>query len=283
MPKANQSHKRLSRSFHSTFKPERQYIHALLRFAAAQKSGTPQEIRDATGIPTGETSGKVPATLDYARGMGLITLAESQEAGVKKPMLTQFGRTVLLEDPYQKEAVTQWIAHFNLCNPWTGADVWFHTFFEGTSSLGMDFPRSKLEKYLALIYKTKSGGIIGPMVGMYEDTAAFLACGVLVEDSGIIRRKPAPVLEEYCLAYGAWLLQLMKVFFPDAKQVTVTEMNDKTGWRTIPGWNVSEVQSVLDQVERKGHIEVDRHMNPWILRPVVRVEEAWARIYGDLI
>lgn len=67
-------HSRLPRNFHKSFKPERQYIHAMLRYAAAGKSGDYREIASETGVPMGTSSGKVPAIIDYCRGMGLVRL-----------------------------------------------------------------------------------------------------------------------------------------------------------------------------------------------------------------
>jgi hypothetical protein len=189
MPEVNE-HNRLPRSFHMSFKPERQYINALLRFAASDKEGDHQAIAAATGIPTGESSGKVPAILDYCRGMGLVRLGGQERSAVKKPELTTFGRAVLLEDPYLKAGISQWIAHLNLCSPVTGADVWYQTFFRGTQALGMTFDRASLDTYLGLIYGVEKG-VVGPMVGMYEEDAAFHVCGALSVISGRIVRKPS--------------------------------------------------------------------------------------------
>ncbi|MEW6378861.1 MAG: DUF4007 family protein [bacterium] len=284
MSKASQTPTRLPRNFHKTFIPERQYIHAMLRYAASGKAGDYQEISAVTGIPTGVSSGKVPAILDYCRGMGLVRLAGGEQPGIKRPELTPFGRIVLLEDPYLKERVTQWIAHFNLCGPLMGADVWYYAFFDGTQALGMSFPREKLAEYLALVYSTQQSGLIGPLVRMYEDEASFKNCGVLSSDNNdIISRQQAPTADEFGFAYGAWMLQLMDEHFPKVGQVTVTELDAKAGWRTIPGWDISNVQRVLYLIERKGIIEVDRHMDPWILRRKATAEEMWCRIYNDLI
>ncbi len=94
---------RLPRNFHKSFKPERQYIAAMLRFAASGSAGTFQEIGKATGIPMGASSGKVPAILDYCRGMGLVRLSEdAARSSTKAPMLTPFGRVVMQEDPFLK-------------------------------------------------------------------------------------------------------------------------------------------------------------------------------------
>lgn len=274
---------RLPRNFHRTFKPERQYITAMLRFAASGAEGDAQAIAAATGIPTGASSGKVPAILDYCRGMGLIRLGGQERSAVKKPELTSFGRSVLLEDPYLKTGLSQWIAHLNLCGPMTGADVWYQIFLKGTPSLGMTFDRSKLETHLSVAYGVDKSGLIGPLIGMYQDEAAFSVCGALNESTTAITRKPAPLNDEYGYAYGAWMLQLVTDHFPQQGQISTTELDSHAGWRTIPGWDVGSHQRVLTLVERKGMIEVDRHMEPWLLRPKMSAESAWIRIYDDLL
>jgi len=272
---------RLPRNFHKTFLPERQYINAILRFAAKGGTGDIQAIGADTGIPTGKSSGKVAPTLDYCRGMGLIRL--SNDGAVKSPELKPFGRVVLLEDPFLKEQVTQWIAHLHLCSPQYGADTWYHTFFKGTHSLGMEFTRDQLEEYLARTYMTSRGGLIGPLVRMYQDVASFGTCAALYEEKNYIHRSIAPISDEFGCGYGAWLIQLIEDHFPLISQVTATELDNVSGWRIIPGWNATDTQRILDLVERKGLISVDRNMNPWILRCQEESMTAWTKTYNDLI
>lgn len=275
--------RRLPRNFHKTFKPERQYINALMRFAAAGNSGDIQAIASATGIPTGVSSGKVPAIMDYCRGMGLIRLVNSDRTAIKKPELTNFGRVVLLEDPFLKTSITQWIVHLHLCGPLTGADIWYQTFFAGTSSLGMTFSRARLASHLELVYGVTKTNLIGPLVGTYEDEASLKTCGALTEEEGLIARKSAPVQDEFGFAYGAWMLQQMNEHFPKLRQVALTDLDNQAGWRTIPGWDPSSGIRVLELIERKGLIIVDRHMEPWLVQPRMTVEDAWRRVYDDLI
>jgi hypothetical protein len=272
----------LPRNFHRTFKPERQYIHAMLRFAASGSEGDYQEIARATGIPTGASSGKVQPILDYCRGMGLVVLTGSVRDAVKRPQLTPFGRVVILEDPYLKLSVTQWLAHLNLCGPLTGADVWYQTFLLAADSLGMAFERPELERHLSLVYGVDKAGLIGPMLGTYEDEAAFGTCAVLSEASGTIRRKPAPVSEEMARGYGAWVLGLLATHFPKARQVTVTELDRVAGWHRIPGWGLLLRQHALELMVRKGLVDVDRHMEPWLIAPAADAPQAWKKIYDDL-
>ena len=276
------NHKRLARNFHKTFKPERQYIAAMLRYAASGQEGDYGAIAAATGIPTGTSSGKVPAIIDYCRGMGLIVLAGKQRTAVKRPELTAFGRIVLIEDPYLTMAVSQWIAHLNLCGPLTGADVWYNVFMPGTQSLGMSFSREKLESYLSLAYGVGRSGLIGPLIGTYADEAALGLCGALCEEAGVVMRKGAPISDEFGRAYGAWLSELVARHCGDAGQVSAPDLDARSGWRTIPGWDITDVQRVLELVERKGLLEVDRHMEPWLLRPTAP-SDVWHRIYDDLL
>ena len=278
-----EANNRLPRNFHKTFKPERQYINAMLRYAASGQSGDYLTIAAATGIPTGKSSGKVPAILDYCRGMGLIKLAGTKLSAVKLPELTHFGRIVLLEDPFMKCGISQWIAHFNMCSPLSGADIWYHTFFVGLSALGQAFTREKLEAYLQVVYGISKIVKIGPIVGMYEDEAAFKNCGALSEEGGIITRKPAPISDEYGNGYGAWLLQLISEHFPNQMQVSLAELNTVAGWRTIPYWNITELIKALALIERKGFIDVDRHMEPWIVSVKKNPEKTWRAIYNDMI
>lgn len=283
MAKDSQTSGRLPRNFHRTFVPERQYINSMLHYAASGQSGDYQQISAVTGIPTGSSTGKVPAILDYCRGMSLVTLSQDSRSAVKRPQLTSFGRVVLLEDPHLKEPVTQWIAHLNLCSAKHGADVWYHIFYTEAQTLGARFARPKLEEVLALRYGTQRAGLIGPLVRMYEDTGAFSLCGALGEESGIICKKSAPLGPQYANGYGAWLAQLLSDNCPGKGQVTVTELEARAGWRTIPTWGLEDAQHALDLIERKGLVDVDRHMDPWLLRMNAAPDEVWQRLYDDLI
>ena len=141
-------------NFHKTFIPERHFIAALLDYAALGKSGTLQEISAHTGIPMGKSSGKLPAIMDYARGMGLIEVHTGANGATKLPQLTGLGKAVYREDKFLGEEVTQWVVHMNLCRSDIGALAWNAVFVKGRSSLGSHFDTQQLEDYLV--------GIFGP-------------------------------------------------------------------------------------------------------------------------
>jgi len=273
---------RLPRNFHKTFVPERRYIRDMLRFSAGGKSGDYQMIAQETGIPMGKFTGKVPATLDYCRGMGLLVNMKAKSA-VKSPELTPFGRIVFLEDSRLSERITQWIAHFNMCDPGYGADAWYHVFTSGRYILGMQFTRSQLNDYLISIYGVSSKNLIGPMIRMYQDEASFENAEVLSEENDVIKRLPAPVAKEYSNAYTAWILSLTENYFPTNKQVSIAELEKVCGWQSIAGWSDSQAYEVLSMIEMKGGIIVDRQMQPRILHRVDSSNTWWNRLYEDLI
>ena len=274
---------RLPRNFHKTFMPERRYMNEMLRFAAAGKSGDYQVIAQETGIPMGKSTGKVPAILDYCRGMGMLAIDEENRSSVKSPELTPFGRIVLLEDPLVSERITQLIAHFNLCSLDNGADAWYHVFFRGRYTLGMRFGREQLNDYLADIYRVPNKNLIGPMIRMYQDDASFLRAGILSETGNEIERLSAPLMREYSNAFAAWILSLMERFFPKSNQITITEFEKICGWQSISGWSDAQVSEILSFLEAKSAIGVDRQMRPWIIRKHGNSEAWWLRIYEDLI
>jgi hypothetical protein len=43
------------------------------------------------------------------------------------------------------------------------------------------------------------------------------------------------------------------------------------------------MSDILDMVERKGILRVDRHMNPWILSPMKTAREAYNQMFDDMI
>ncbi len=267
-------------NFHKTFVPERRLIGALLHYAALGKQGTYQEIGDETGIPMGESTGKVPAVLDYARGMGLVELAEEKGA-VKRPLLTPLGRVVYSEDRYLGEKLTQWIAHMNLCRGDIGAQAWRSTFAEGRRVLSSSFTRAQLENYLIAIFGPGNDRT-GPLIRAYTDDAALGRAGVLACSGDLVDRRRAPILDSFAAAYSALALTLMEAHFPDQAQVTITDLEEKTLWFDACLWEQDDVEQMCRLLDGKGFVAIDRQMRPWILDKKATAEAAWSHLFDDL-
>lgn len=279
---ATEPHTRLARNFHRTFKPERSYLSSLLRYAAAGKGGSLEEISKHTGIPTGSSSGKVQPTIDYCTGMGLLCSQKTNNAYAFA--LTPFGRAVLTEDTFLSTPVTQWLAHLQLCHPRRGADLWYQVFVEGRETLGMDFSRQALERHLRTVYATTEGrNPIGPVTGTYTDEAALKSAGVLTEIGDQIHRAAAPISTESRRGYAAWLAQLLADFFPDTHNIPLTDWERVCGWKRATGWHPSTAADMLAEAEHLGVLAVDRHMQPWLVDLRRSPDEVWLTIFNDML
>lgn len=268
-------------NFHKTFIPERHLLAALMDYAAVGKAGTLQEISADTGIPMGKTNGKVPAIIDYARGMGLLEVRPGAEKGVKVPVLTNFGRAVFIEDKYLSEELTQWMVHMNLCRSDFGALAWNAVFSKGRSVLGGRFDTQQLEDYLVTI-SGAGNDRTGPLLRTYLEDAALARTRVVETSGGTIIRRKAPLLDVYALAYTAFVLDLIESFFPDQTQVSLTDLQKETGWLDICLWKEADIEILCSLMGKKRYISIDRQRQPWIIETLSRAEEVWPYIWDDL-
>jgi len=266
-------------NFHKTFIPERRLIGSLLHYAALGKRGTYQEIGAETGIPMGKSTGKVPAIIDYARGMGLIEMGCRRDS-IKEPQLTTLGRVVYAQDVYLSQPLTQWIAHMNMCRQTTGAMVWRSTFAEGRRVLGSSFGKRQLEHYLEGRYG-RGRDRTGPLLSCYVSPAALANASVLSCSGDLVERHKAPLLDSYAYAYSALLLALVEESFRGEGQVSLVELADKTLCFDVCLWSEGDVEHACALLERKGLLTVDRLMRPWLLEPRAKADSAWAHIYDD--
>lgn len=274
---------RLAKNFHRTFIPERPYLGELLKYAADGGAYEIQKIAEATGIPTGESSGKSIPTADYCRGMGLVTLIKPVSRDAEPALaLTPFGRVVFLEDKFFKESFTQWLAHLRLCNEWRGADTWFYLFCESSPVFGNRATADDVMKWISpLIGGKDPETAVSPTIRMYADEASFADCGAITREKSELIWKTAPIRPEYAVGYAAWLAECMEMIGRGNGQVSVDELEAQAGFRRISGWSQPESQEVLELLERKRLAEVDRHMHPWLVRFLHPSATLWNRLYEE--
>lgn len=268
-------------NFHKTFIPERRLLTSLLDYAAQGKQGSLGEMSQETGIPMGKSSGKMPAILDYAQGMGLLEVESEKGSSVKRPCLTAFGEVVHSEDKYLGEVAVQWLAHLNLCRNDIGAKTWHAAFGTGRRTLGSVFTKQQLEDYLISVCGPGKDRT-GPLVLSYQDDAAFARAGVLSADGDELNRKKAPVLAAYALPYSAYILGLLEVYFHGQQQVTFSDFNQMTFMFDICFWSQTDAEEVFTELERKRYITIDRQMYPWIIEKNAMADDVWPHIFDDL-
>lgn len=268
-------------NFHKTFIPERRLLAALLDYAALGKQGSLKEMSQETGIPMGKSSGKMPAILDYAQGMGLIEEESDKGSNTKSLNLTSFGRIVYMEDRFLGEEMMQWLAHMNMCRSDIGAKTWHAVYAVGRRTLGAAFSKRQLEDYLISVCGPGKDRT-GPMILMYTEDAAFARAGVLSISADELNRKKAPISDAYALPYSAHVLSLLEAYFPGQQQVTFSDFNNKTLWFDICLWNQTDIEDMFLLMERKGYLTVDRQMQPWIIEKNAMSDEAWPHICDDI-
>ena len=284
MDKKIEKNNRLSIFFHQTFIPERQYIASLLQFVATGQTGTDQDISKQTGIPVGKSSGKVPAIISYCSGMGLVkVLKKERSAGRKYFEFTPFGRAVLLEDSNLSEELTQWLAHLHLCRMNGGAEIWYLSFNKGYNVLGMGFTEDELTKFLERNCGKRNKSPVGPLIRTYEEPAALQIAHVLVhQDGDTLSRSAAPLLAGFRNGYSAFLLSLWEEYFPNERQVTITDFEASVHWQEMCGWNQHQNETVFDMLQDAGAITTDKQMRPWVLTRRADAKIFWSSLYDEL-
>jgi hypothetical protein len=271
----------LSLNFHRTFIPERHFIAALLEYAALERKGSFQEISQETGIPMGKSTGKLPAIMDYCKGMGLIELKKSKEKREKWPILTPLGKTIYEEDKYLGEILSQWIVHINLCRSDIGARVWHEVFAKGKDILGVSFTKQQLSDYLISIFGAGKDRI-GPLITAYTDDAALGRAKILTIHEDLIVRNKAPIMPSWTVPYSVLIITLIDKFFSNENQVTITDFNKKTQMFNICSWQEADIVQLFSYIETKGLVAVDRQVKPWILEKRADAGEMWASVFNDI-
>ncbi|WP_319587906.1 DUF4007 family protein [uncultured Desulfobulbus sp.] len=272
---------RLPVTFHQSFIMERQNVASLLKFVASGQGGTDQDISKQTGIPVGRSSGKVPATINYCIGMGLIEFPQKNGQGKKTFELTPFGRVVLLEDNNLSENLTQWLAHLHLCRKKNGAEIWYLAFTEGYKTLGMSFTEKNLKEFIERYCGKRNRSPLGPLIRTYEETAGLRLASVLERGPSGFVRAHAPILGSFRNGYSALFLSLWDEYFPEDRQVTVTNFGSVC-FQEMCGWNERQYEIALDLIQEAGAFTIDKQMRPWVLTRSAESKLFWSTLYDEL-
>ena len=272
---------RLSLSFHQTFIPERRYLSSLLRYVAEPKDVNLDEVADATGIPTGESSGKVEPTLNYAKGMGLLDISRG-EVSRWRLHISPFGSSVLKEDPFMSDGFTQWLLHLQLCRRRGGAEAWYAVFAEGYLALGKSFSNENLKAFLMARYGKRSN-IVGPLVRMYISEISFGACGALIAEDGLVRRISAPCDLSHFPGYGYLLFSLWDTNFNGVQQLCLDDFERESRFFAAAGWDLPQINRFVDYLADEQFLKVDRQTGNAVLLRTCGTERLLNNLYINLL
>lgn len=271
--------------FHQTFKPERTCLTSIFQALPECSGKTPREISIITGVPTGKSSGKVVPTIKYLEMMGLI----SEQKKERKLDYTSLGRKVLYEDLVFMEDLTLMLLHCFLLRPVNGAALWNCIFFRILPGHHGLISMNDLELELRIIFGKYP--LMAPFKGSY--TGLFENLNLLkIENDGYRMSthlyRPefiylyALVLYEY---WNEWLLS-----FPEKKrtELTVSDVEissshiEEIGFRRPFGWSETDEFRVLEEMDSKGLVSLNRQMTPFSLRKIITREELIEMLYSEL-
>jgi hypothetical protein len=294
MAESNADPQSLPLNFPQTFLPDRRLLARLLPFAAANGRGDKVQIGAETGIPTGQSTGKVEPMIHYARGMGLVEATRDASRWILA--LTPLGRVVVAEDPYLSQPVTLWLLHLLLCrrsglvDPATGiADPWFALFAEGSLRLGSRFEPSAYLAYLTERHGTKGylKGLAGLVLRSYLETTCFGPLRALsVESSAsqsVYLRQAAPDERSHFPAYTAYLFLVWDELYGDHDQLAMSEFFTQTRCLAVLGWDRGSATQWLDWMADRGLLQLDRQTGGTLALRLRDTMPVLSGIYDELI
>jgi hypothetical protein len=263
-----------------------------LGFAAKGGSGDKMQISDATGIPTGKSTGKVEPMIHYARGMGLV-VAES-ERGIWCLHTTALGKVVTREDSFLGEAATQWVCHLMMCRragqeepPRGIADAWFTLFAEGAGRLGGRFTRDAFADALRERHGERSylRGLSGLVPRAYLEPGCLGELDILrrAGSDDVYERISAPAS---CSLYPAFTLAMFLAWdtiFPAQQQVPLHGLLQGAYLLGVLHWRRGDAEPWISWMRERRLIGLDQLTGDAVVLRLVPTHTVVQGLYDELV
>lgn len=266
-------------NFHSTFPPQIGYVAKLLQLAKDKYEGNEKEISEITGIPTGESSGKVVPHIYYAKYMGLITY--ERKGGKYYITLTKLGSMILQEDPYLIENLTRFLLHYMITDVNEGAPHWSFLFkeFEGNFYESYDIKdiEKKAEKYF--LKKCKMS-----VVRKSYENECFNSLGIIeIENDEKLSFHQLYPRIEYIYVYAYTLLYSWEVYYGNNNEITINQLINDLKWNKPFGLDYNMTLEILDEISLSGHIKLNKQLTPITIIKLSEADDVLPVIYNTLI
>lgn len=239
-------------NFHQTFPPTPAYIGRILSIAKGEKM-SPREISDLTGIPQGESSGKVVPHLKYAAYMGLI------EPDTTSPRITDLGQIILDEDHSCGEELTQWLLHCNLCSN-NGAPMWHFFIRELLQNNHDGVSKDYLSSQMQIRFGTSK---YTPVITTYNELSSI---NYLHDEkqSNIISLTPQHIQRDFLFLYGYDLMREWDAMYPDSPEITADEIR-YLACATCFGLTETQWFEVLEMLASRGICRINKQLSPYTI------------------
>lgn len=268
-------------NFHQTFKPEKNYISEILQTASEAKNITLSDLSYLTGIPQGESSGKLIPHLKYAKYMGLIDF--SCESGTYNINLTNLGSAVLDQDVSLTEDITMILLNSNIINKENGAELWSYCFNDFFNKYGN---HSKYQYYLKEISNQYGEKVkYGPFVKSYEEFFSQLNLIEInadnpQEENSICFNRIVPE-RELLPAIGYILFDLWDKKLSNEGEITSSQLST-FNFRNCFAWSESDELIALEKLEEYGLIRINKQLTPYTIIKLKEKEDILKLLYSEL-
>ncbi len=264
-------------NFHQTFRPESRYIGELVLNSDQGCFLSIRDISSMTGIPTGESSGKVEPHILYSHYMGLIDFDKGAEGYLLRK--TPLGECVLNEDPGLQEELTLWLCHGMLLRD-HGADMW-NAFFRSIlpkyrGSIKRETALRELQSVFGDKVTTKN---IAPLFASYSDLFAPLRI-VSLDDETVWFRSVAPKAE-FVYVYAYLLLEYWDERFPGEAEITADQLSS-LNFQSAFCWDAQAMYSVLEWMSDKSLIRLNRQLSPFTIVRLIEKDVLTPMLYSEL-
>ena len=265
-------------NFHQTFRPEKQYITAILEIAEDPTYRSIQDISSLTGIPTGKSSGKVEPHINYAAYMGLITYDKKDaEYSLSR---TTLGEIVYAEDPGLQESLTILLCHGMIQRSEAGAPLWSTVFKKILPRYKRGISKDMLIKELNFTIDAKvTVKNIAPFYGSYD--SFFDSIGVLADAGDTIEISSVQYNREFLYVYAIILLEYWKEAYPDQDEITSDQLRE-LHFGDVFGWDTQEEYEVLEHLADKGILRLNRQLVPYTILKMAESGDLADKLYSEL-
>lgn len=268
----------VSLNFHQTFRPEKQYIAAILEIAEDSTVRTVKEISLLTGIPNGESSGKVEPHIIYAGCMGIISY-EKKDGGYSLDR-TPLGETIYMEDPGLQEDLTILMCHCMMLRDNDGAPLWSTIIKKIMPLYHTGIKKDMLLKELTNLFDGKATTKnIAPFYGSYD--SYFDSLGLLLDEGDSIKVEALKYNKEFIYAYAIALLVYWGELFPDQDEITSDQL-DELNFGEAFGWDTQSEYEMLEHLADKGIIRMNRQLMPYTILKLIEVDSLYERLFSEL-
>lgn len=258
--------------------------------------GNIHDISELTGIPTGESSGKVEPTIAYGYSSGLIIAEKSQ--GIWTLKLTPLAKTILQEDGMLNEDVSLFIMHLmmNRIDPLQHQEglnaAWFDVCISSKYQISDTFNLDQLEQFV----KNKRGEhkylrkLMNLIISSYDQNNIDVPFNKIPVFEIIhsnkqleIKRLTAPLEYKFFPAYSAFLFIEWDRLFSSQAQISFDEFLTFTRWNLLMNWSNKQFNRLLDWMAEKGFIQVDRLTGNALILKLVHTDRVLEEFFSELV